>query len=108
MAYISTRDGTYYMINDFDDMSNMIYEQLGEEAYHLFNQFANECSREYLQANSDLGSYEASLESNARAFYDITDEVDALAKHIEEAKRINRETLSDGIEQIRTIISNQI
>lgn len=57
--------------------------------------------------NTDLASYEASLESNSRAFQDIQAEAAAITGVLQQ-KRISREKIAHSIREIGKIISNQI
>lgn len=54
---------------------------------------------------TDLTSYEASLDSNKTAFMDIQEEIGVIAKLLD-APRINREKISDAVENISKIIRN--
>jgi hypothetical protein len=57
--------------------------------------------------NSDLDSYEASLESNARAFGEIKSHVEHLQVELEKS-RINKTKANALLTQIVTEISNQL
>ena len=56
---------------------------------------------------SDIGAYEASLESNTRCFIDIQEAMEEM-QLILEAPRVNKNKLFKLIEQVQTKINNQI
>lgn len=101
----------YELILSADDFKRMIELYMGDEAAAYFGDIvasANEAVRSANdRTNSDLLSYEASLESNSAAFFDILD----VLKNISDilgSKRINRNKIADYVGEISKIISNQI
>lgn len=101
----------YELILSADDFKRMIELYMGDEAAAYFGEIvasANEAVRAISdKTNSDLSSYEASLESNSAAFFDILD----VLKNISDilgSKRINRNKIADYVGEISKIISNQI
>lgn len=78
---------------------------------HIFGEIvasANEAVRAISdKTNSDLSSYEASLESNATAFTDIQEEL-ANISEVLDSKRMSRDKIAHSVREISKIISNQI
>lgn len=78
---------------------------------HIFGEIvasANEAVRAISdKTNSDLSSYEASLESNATAFTDIQEEL-ANISEVLDSKRMSRDKIARSVREISKIISNQI
>lgn len=73
----------------------------------LFDSYADADRECEARLNTDLDSYEASLESNTTAFQDILTEIEGLEKELGRT-RLNRENLRKRLNVITTIISNQI
>ena len=93
------------------DFEYLVEKHMGYEAAKYFREYAEKADEEVRSVkageNTDLASYEASLESNFRAFQDIQDELGSI-RNILQRKRLNREWLSGCVNCIETIISNQI
>lgn len=104
----------YELILSSDDFKKMIDLYMGDEAAAYFGDIvasASEAVRAVRSANdktnSYLSSYEASLESNSAAFFDILDVLKNISD-ILSSKRINRSKIADYVGEISKIISNQI
>lgn len=93
------------------DFEYLVEKFMGYEAGQYFREYAEKADEEVRAAkageNTDLASYEASLESNSRAFQDIQDEIQFIGAALN-APRLNRLKLNKAIQKISTIISNQI
>ena len=59
------------------------------------------------EAGTDLTNYEASLESNTRAFQEINEQAEAIM-NVLQAPRMNRQAISHAVREIGRIINNQI
>lgn len=101
----------YELILSSDDFKKMVDLYMGDEAAAYFGEIvasANEAVRAISdKTNSDLSSYESSLESNSAAFFDILDVLKNISD-ILSSKRINRNKIADYVGEISKIISNQI
>ena len=108
MNIIYTRNGEIYPIESMEDLANLIYTEVGEDAYHIFQDYIKTHTREYVKANSDLGNYEMSLESNARAFSDLLDTLEPMSEYLEQAQRMDRNKLLNATRHMIKLIHNQI
>ena len=101
----------YELILSTDDFKKMIELYMGDEAASYFGEIvasANEAVRAASdKTNSDLLSYEASLESNATAFTDIQEELKSISEVLD-SKRMNRDKIAHSVRVIDKIINNQI
>lgn len=101
----------YELILSSDDFKKMVDLYMGDEAAAYFGEIvasANEAVRAISdKTNSDLSSYEASLESNATAFTDIQEEL-ANISEVLDSKRMSRDKIANSVREIKKIISNQI
>lgn len=101
----------YELILSSDDFKKMVDLYMGDEAAAYFGEIvasANEAVRAISdKTNSDLSSYEASLESNATAFTDIQEEL-ANISEVLDSKRMSRDKIAHSVREISKIISNQI
>lgn len=105
---IAGKPETIFNARDFE---YLVEKHMGYEAAQYFREYAEKADEEVRSAkageNTDLASYEANLESNQRAFQDIQDELMGIS-NILRWKRMNRELLSNYVNRIKTIISNQL
>lgn len=101
----------YELILGTDDFKKMIELYMGDEAAAYFGEIvasANEAVRDAQdKTNSDLLSYESSLESNSTAFFDIQEEL-ANISEVLDSKRMSRDKIANSVREIKKIISNQI
>lgn len=101
----------YELILSSDDFKKMVDLYMGDEAAAYFGEIvasANEAVRAISdKTNSDLSSYEASLESNATAFTDIQEELANISKVLD-SKRMSRDKIAHSVREISKIISSQI
>ena len=101
----------YELIFSTDDFKKMIELYMGDEAAAYFGEIvasANEAVRTISdKTNSDLLSYEASLESNATAFTDIQEELKSISEVLD-SKRMNRDKIAHSVREIKKIINEQI
>lgn len=101
----------YELILSADDFKKMIELYMGDEAAAYFGEIvasANKAVRAISdKTNSDLLSYEASLESNATAFTYIQEELENISE-ILDSKRMNRDKIAHSVREIKKIINNQI
>lgn len=106
-----TINGNNEIVFGPDEFKWLIDKYMGNEAAEYFESWVDSANEAISAAkdktNSDLLSYEASLESNSAAFFDILD----VLKNISDilgSKRINRNKIADYVGEISKIISNQI
>jgi hypothetical protein len=108
VVMIRDKPETLFSARDFE---YLVEKYMGYEAAKYFREYAEQADEEVRSArageNTDLHSYEASLESNTRAFQDIQDEIQSLENILNEP-RLNRLKLKKAVQNIGTIISNQI
>ena len=97
-------------IFDAKDFEYHIEQCMGYEAAAYFRELFEDAEAEVESAkrgeNTDLASYEASLESNTRAFQDILENltsIDLLYK-----QKVSKTKIAEQISVIRKTINNQI
>lgn len=104
------KDGSTSTIFTFGQFLDMVRDSMGDDVAKWLEGHCSalEADADFAAAvGTDLTSYEASLESNARAFQDIQDEAAAIMEVLQ-GKRINRNKIAHSIRLIGQIISNQI
>lgn len=108
---ISLKDGSVETILEPKDFQYLVEKHMGWDAEKYFENLISKLQEQadYTQAkvDTDLESYEASLESNTRCMNDILDDLKAM-ETILNAKRMDKQKLFNLIEQIETKINNQI
>lgn len=104
-------NGNNEMVFNSDDFKNLISKCMGDEAAAYFGEIVDSANAAVLAAedktNSDLLSYEASLESNSTAFCDILEELASISAVLD-SKRMNRDKIAQSVRAINKIINNQI
>lgn len=99
-------------IFDAKDFEYHIEQCMGYEAAAYFRELFEDAEAEVESAkrgeNTDLASYEASLESNTRAFQDILENLTSIEDLLYKQK-VSKTKIAEQISVIRkTIINNQI
>lgn len=93
------------------DFEYHIEKCMGYEASSYFRKLFEEAEAEVESAkrgeNTDLASYEASLESNTRAFRDILEILTSI-EDVLYKQRVNKVKIAEQISAIRKTINNQI
>lgn len=108
---ITLKDGKNVTMFKGEDFLEVVDQYMGGEASRWLREHLEALEKEAdyttQKVDTDLKSYEASLESNARAFQDIQDQVIGLMNHLEE-KRMDRQKINAIAGQIMKIVKNQI
>lgn len=93
------------------DFEYLIDKHLGYDAGRYFRELIEgleeQADETEAKVNTDLGAYEASLESNTLTFQDILEELEIMNDLLNK-QRVDKSKLFKIIEQIRTQINNQI
>lgn len=100
-------DGSMEVIFSRDDFQRLVYEKLGYDAEQKLIEIIKEADYTQAKVDTDLESYEASLESNTRCLNDLLDDIEGL-KNLLENKRLNKTKMAKLLDQMETKISNQI
>ena len=110
-ATLYLKDGSTSTIFTFKQFLDMVQDYMGDDVAKWLeghcSALEKAADRTAAAIDTDLASYEASLESNARAFQDIQDEAAAIM-NVLQGKRINRAAITYSIRLIGLIISDQI
>ena len=108
---ISLKDGSVEVVFEPKDFQYLIEKYMGYDAETYFENLISKLQEEVEDAldkeQSDLGAYEAALESNTRCFIDIQEAVEEM-EVILQAPRVNKKKLFNLIEQVQEQINNQI
>ena len=104
MATLHLNNGEYEIVKDEYDFKALLENKLGNDAAHYMSSLIDDTDK----GECDCNSYEASLESNTRAFTDILDCLRRLDEYIKTVKRIDRGTIIEDIEHCIDEIHNQI
>ena len=96
---VSLKDGSNHTLFKFRDFLELVDQKMGMDAAKWLETHVAQLEEaaDYTQAKveTDLSSYEASLESNTRAFQDL-------------APRVNKHAVEQSLINGSTIIKNQI
>jgi len=104
-------DGSMEVIFQPKDFHYLIEKHMGYDAAGYFEKMVDELQEEadYTAAkvDTDLESYEASLESNTACFNDLLDNIEELKKLLQQ-QRIDRRKIYKVLDRMETQITNQI
>ena len=108
---VSLKDSSNHTLFQFRDFLELVDQAMGMDAAKWLETHMNrlEEAADYTTQSieSDLSSYEASLDSNRTAFQDIQDETAAIMEVLQ-GKRVDREKITHSVREIGRIIQNQI
>ena len=105
------KDGSTSTIFTFGQFLDMVRDSMGDDVAKWLEGHCSALEADAdltaARVDTDLASYEASLESNTRAFQDIQDETAAIMEVLQ-GKRISRDKIAHSVRLIGQIIANQI
>jgi len=108
---LQLKGGKVHTVFNSKDFKWLVEQYMGYDASKYFENLIDSLEQAVEDAQdktkSDLGSYEASLESNTRAFQDILEEVNQIETIIQ-AKRLQKDKLSKSVKEVKKIINNKI
>lgn len=97
-------DGKTFPIVDEKDFSFLVYEYMGEDSQRYFDELYDNAIEEVYSAKisleSEMRSYESSIEDANRVCYDIDGLASQLVENIKNAKRLNRDKIIKTLEEI--------
>jgi hypothetical protein len=104
---IYLKDGSTEILFSDNDFQKLICDKLGREAEQEVIELMEKADYNKEKVNTDLGSYEASLDEMNCCLNDVLDSLDNMRKFLE-GKRIDKEKLKDMIDSIERQINNYI
>ena len=108
---VSLKGGSNHTLFKFRDFLDLVDQEMGMDAAKWLEAHVNqlEAAADYTTAKveTDLTSYESTLDSNRTAFMDIQYQAETNTGVLQE-KRISRDKISHAIREIGKIINNQI
>lgn len=108
---VSLKDGSNHTLFKFRDFLELVDQKMGMDAAKWLETHVTQLEEaaDYTQAKveTDLSSYEASLESNTTAFQDLQDVLQEIQDLIT-APRVNKRAVEQSVINGLTIIKNQI
>jgi len=106
MPRLQLSDGTYEYTRSVEDLKNLITNRLGSDVGYEIQELIEQADYTSRKVETDLDSYESSLESWNCAGNDILDIIDNLKSYISDAKKIDRDKLLSSLERIEREINN--
>lgn len=105
------KDGSVETLLEPKDFQYLIEKYMGYDAETYFRNLVEELQTEAdfttKKLDTDLESYEASLESNTRCFNDLLDSIKEAVNLLDE-KRLNKTQMGKLLDQMKKQINNQI
>ncbi len=104
---IYLKDGSMEILFSNRDFQRLIYDRLGTEAEQEIINLINESDYTQIKVNTDIDSYESSLDGMNCCLNDVLDSLVDMRKIIE-GKRIDKDKLKDMIDNMERQINNYI
>ena len=112
MNTITLNSGKTVLIGSNRDIINAIEEHCSYELASLISSKIIDIDAEELyareRADTDADSYLADLESKECCLRDVLEILEQLTEYIEEAKRINKDTIYQKLNNLITLIGNEL
>lgn len=102
---VQLKDGSYEWIQTNEQLANLVGDVMGKAVGEIILNLGEAADYTEHKVDTDLDSYEASLESNASTFNDISEIADELIDYLRDTKKIDRNKLLDKLDRITTMIS---
>lgn len=107
MKIIRLPEGGNEIISDNYDLAQLIQERLGYDVMESIRELVKESEREHIRAESDLLSYELSLEENREAFNDLLDDCNTISIELQKS-RLDKQRLGKVISNMKSKILRQL
>lgn len=107
MSVVFLPDNQIEVISDNQSLANLVQQHMGFEVAEMVRDLAKEADYAQVRVDSDLLSYESSLESNQWAFRALKDELNALKTEIGK-QRLSKPTLIKLIERMESSIDAEL
>jgi len=104
---VELKSGEYEIITCDNDLVDIVREKIGDGMAECVLNLISDADYTKARVDTDLESYESSLDSCYSALSDISDITDELGKHLQ-GSRINRDNIGKMIKDVNKIINNQI
>ena len=108
---LKLKDDTLYIMFEPKDFKWLVEKYMGWDAERYFENLISKLQEEAdyntAKVDTDIDSYEASLESNTRCFQDILEKLKTITDLLNK-QRVDKLKLFKVIEQIEKQINNQI
>lgn len=107
---VKLNDNSVHVLFGCNDFLSLVYEKLGYDAELAFKDYIAELEKKadytVQKVNTDLSSYEASLDSHTSAFNDILNSMEEIQHMIDNS--LNRNKLQTIVSSVITEINNHI
>lgn len=100
-------NGTYYY-TDREDYKTLLIDTLGIDFYNHIESLNAESLYQTKRFDSDMISYEGTIEEQRAVLNDVMDELNALQKDINESKRINKSDILKRLNKLTNDINSQL
>lgn len=107
MKIIRLPEGGNEILSDNNDLAQLIQERLGWDAAESIRELIKESEREHVRAESDLLSYELSLEDNRETFNDLLDDCNTITIELQQS-RLDKQRLGKAISNMKDKILRQL
>ena len=97
---VQLANGTYEFLQTNEQLANLVGDALGNDMRQIILNLADQADYTEQKVDTDLESYEASLESNASTFGDIKDILTNSINQIEKSKRLDKDKLAKQLGRI--------
>lgn len=100
-------DGTTEIMFGRDSFQKLVAERLGYDAEKILQEIIDEADYTKAKVQTDLVSYESSLEDNTSCFQEILAKIEKIQRNIN-SKRMSKDKILELLSNIEAEIHNQI
>ena len=101
MIHINTKDNEFHILKDVNELKDLIVEFMGDDAGREVQELIDDADYNNDRADSDLTSFESSLQ-------DISQLIEDLIQYVINIKKLDRGNILEKLEVIQKIVFSQI
>ena len=104
---IYLENGDMELLNDIEDFQTIVRTHLGSAAEQFVKDLKTEADYTKARINTDLDSYEGTLDSNRSCLCNVLEILEQLEEHVTD-ERLNRAKILSNIKEMMDLVSHEI
>lgn len=106
MRVLQLTDGSIEIVDNYDSLYELVRDRMGEDASDMILDLISESDYTNKKLDSDLISYESSLDSYNSMCFELKESIEKLQDYVRDAKRLDRNKLLESLEHLIDTIEN--